>query len=333
MISPVDDPHVAAPDPGTLHRASYGALAAATHHHVDPATTRSDDWVLAQQVLDAWVLGHSRLTAQAYRSDVRDFFTFCRGLDVPPLGCTRAQLDLYARHLAGPRGLAASTVARRLTALAGFYGWACEEELLMKSPMARVRRPRPTRALPAVTLDRDDLAALLREATAHSPRAAVLVHLLVLNALRVSEVCGSDVSGLGAERGHRTLTVLRKGAIVARIPLAPPTAAALDNYLAERCDGPLLLSRTGRRLDRSNAARLLTVIGTTALSPQKAAGLHPHACRHGAITAMLDAGAPLRDVQDAAGHASASQTRAYDDARFALERNPTYALSNWLGLA
>jgi integrase len=46
--------------------------------------------------------------------------------------------------------------------------------------------------------------------------------------LRVDEVCGADLADLGMDRGHRVLTVLRKGARKAKIPLTPATGAALD---------------------------------------------------------------------------------------------------------
>ena len=45
--------------------------------------------------------------------------------------------------------------------------------------------------------------------------------LLALNGLQVSEATGADIRALGVERGHRTLTITRKGGRVAAIALAP----------------------------------------------------------------------------------------------------------------
>jgi len=44
-------------------------------------------------------------------------------------------------------------------------------------------------------------------------------------------------------------------------------------------------------------------------------------------TLSLDAGASLRDVQDAAGHADPMTTTLYDRARCNLDRHPTYVLA------
>jgi site-specific recombinase XerD len=55
--------------------------------------------------------------------------------------------------------------------------------------------------------------------------------------------------------------------------------------------------------------------------------IHPHDLRHAFVTLSLDAGASLRDVQDAAGHADPRTTRRYDRARHNLNRHPTYLLA------
>ena len=61
---------------------------------------------------------------------------------------------------------------------------------------------------------------------------------------------GADVEQLGLDRGHRTLTITRKGGKVVTIPLAPRTARALDLAIGERIEGPVFLAADGRRLDR-----------------------------------------------------------------------------------
>jgi integrase len=86
-------------------------------------------------------------------------------------------------------------------------------------------------------------------------RDHALLSLLALNGLRVSEAIGADIEQLGLERGHRTLTILRKGGKVVTIPLAPRTARAIDLAVGERCGGPILTTVGGDRLDRHAAAR------------------------------------------------------------------------------
>jgi site-specific recombinase XerD len=52
--------------------------------------------------------------------------------------------------------------------------------------------------------------------------------------------------------------------------------------------------------------------------------------RHAFITAALDAGVPLRDVQEAASHADPRTTMRYDRARTSLDRHATYIVAAYV---
>jgi integrase/recombinase XerD len=68
----------------------------------------------------------------------------------------------------------------------------------------------------------------------------------------------------GSERGHRTLTVLRKGGRIVTIPLAPRTAPSLDLAIGQRLDGPIFRRAEGQRLDGHGASRLVRRIAKSA---------------------------------------------------------------------
>ena len=114
------------------------------------------------------------------------------------------------------------------------------------------------------------------------PAEHALISLLALNGLRVSEVTGADIDHLGLERGHRTLTITRKGGKVVTIPLAPRTARAIDLAVGERTDGPVFLAADGRRLDRHGAGR---IVRKTARRAGIGKAVTPHTLRHAFITA------------------------------------------------
>jgi Phage integrase family/Phage integrase, N-terminal SAM-like domain len=168
----------------------------------------------------------------------------------------RADIEGFARELEA-RGRARATVTRRLSTIAGFYRYAVEEELLEHSPAAHVSRPRVDYESHAVALDRNELGGLLVAAGLGPPAEHALISLLALNGLRVSEATGADIEHLGLERGHRTLTITRKGGKVVTIPLAPRTARAIDLAIGERAGGPVFLAADGQRLDRHGAGRIV----------------------------------------------------------------------------
>ena len=93
-------------------------------------------------------------------------------------------------------------------------------------------------------LDRNELGALLVAAGLGPPPEHALISLLALNGLRVSEATGADIEHLGLERGHRTLTVTRKGGKVVTIPLAPRTARAIGMATASARTGRCCWPRT-----------------------------------------------------------------------------------------
>jgi len=199
----------------------------------------------------------------------------------------------------------------RLSTIAGFYKYAVEGELLGSSPAAHVRRPRVDYDSHAVALDRNELGALLVAAGLGSPGEHALISLMVLNGLQVSEATGADIEHLGLERGHWTLTITRKGGKIVTIPLAPRTARAIDLAIGEHTEGPVFLACDGRRLDRHGAGR---IVRKTARRAGITKTVTPHTLRHTFITAALDAGVPLRDVQEAASHADPRTTMRYDRA-------------------
>ena len=111
------------------------------------------------------------------------------------------------------------------------------------------------------------------------------------------------------------------------IPLAPRTARAIDLAVGERVEGPIFLTPGGQRLDRHGAAR---VVRRAARRAGITKPVGPHTLRHAFITAALDAGVPLRDVQEAASHADPRTTMRYDRARTSLARHATYIVAAYV---
>jgi integrase/recombinase XerD len=279
-----------------------------------------------QLALAGFLAGYTGLTREAYALDLRQFASWCQQHHIGLFQARRADIECFARDLEA-RGRAQATITRRLCTVAGFYRYAVEEELLDHSPAAHVRRPRLDYESHATGLDRNELGAILVAAGLGAPAEHALISLLALNGLRVSEATGAKIEALGVERGHRTMVVTRKGGKVVTVPLAPRTARAIDLAIGERSEGPVFLAADGGRLDRHGAGRIVRRVARRA-GITKPVG--PHTLRHAFITAALDAGVLLRDVQEAASHADPRTTMRYDRARGSLDRHATYIVAAYV---
>jgi integrase/recombinase XerD len=270
----------------------------------------------AQLLVAAFLVEYSGRTREAYASDLRQWWTWCGEHAVEVLEAQRPHVTLFARELE-EAGRAAATVARKLSAVAGFYGYCVVEGAIAKSPAAHVRRPKVSDESPRFGLDRDELGRLVAAAAAAGPVEHALVCLLALNGLRVTEACRARASDLSLERGHQLLAITRKGGKQVVVPLAARTSAALAAL--ERAGDELLLG-----CDRFAAWRLLR-------GPVHAAGItkpiSPHSLRHTFCTLGLDAGVDLLRMQVAMGHADARTTLRYDRARRELDDAATHRVA------
>lgn len=266
------------------------------------------------------------MTREAYELDLRRYVGWCAEHRIALFGARRAHIEGFGRYLEG-LGRARATMARRLCTIACFYRYAEQEGLIGISPAVHVRRPRLDYESHATGLDRNEVGAMLVTAGLGSPRDHALLSLLALNGLRVSEAIGADIERLGLERGHRTLRIVRKGGKTVIVPLAPRTARAVDLAVGERSEGPIFLGDDGHRLDRHAASRIVRRVARRSGIDKR---VGPHTLRQAFITAALDAGVPLRDVQEAASHADPRTTMRYDRARVSLDRHATYIVATFI---
>ncbi|MEV4020014.1 tyrosine-type recombinase/integrase [Nonomuraea angiospora] len=276
----------------------------------------------------------SPATTAAYHGDLLHFLRWC-GRRREPLCAYRADAEEYLAELT--ERYAPSTVARKLATLSSWYGFLLAHDVATRNPLIGLKRPAVDRDHSAtIGLSRAEATAFLAAAGADPRpvrlRTAALLGLLLTEGLRVADVCAAGVTSLG----HRTLTVRRKGGKRRAYPLAPPIAAAIEDYLADRADraglareqltGPLFATERsgphpgGKRMDRWAITKLIRRIARDAHIPA-APKLTPHGLRHTFAALALDAGAALRDVQDAMGHADPRTTRAYDRTLHSVDRH------------
>lgn len=276
-------------------------------------------------LLAAWLLSlTSENTRHAYRRDLSHFVAFCTEHRIDLLAARRPHVDAYARQLDAD-GLAASTIARRISTLSNFYRYAESVDVIEKNPVALVKRPKVSDHSATFGPDKAQVAAMLDAAAKAGKRDLALISLLVTNGLRVSEAIALDAEHMNTDRGHRVLKVKGKGRRIDTIAIPPRTAAAIDELGIET--GPLFTDGKGDRLNRHQVTRIVKRLARAAGIEGK---VSPHSLRHSAVTIALDADVPLHIVQDMARHADPRTTRRYDQGRGQLDNHASYAIAGAL---
>ena len=271
-------------------------------------------------------------TRAAYQRDVDAYIDFATAHGAPAFPATRVVIDAWCRAMEtevdeqGRRTISDATITRRLGALSSLHAYAIDAGVIDANPVANVRRPPRSDVSTTQSLDRDEARRFVAAADAMGERTALLARLLLHNALRVSEALQLRVEDVSEQGGHVVVLVTGKGSRRRVVPLNTPTRQALDVVIGDRTTGFVLQTSTGRALDRHNVAKLVARIAQRAGIAKR---ISPHSLRHSAITAALDAGVPLRDVQDFARHADPRTTRRYDRNADNLDRHAAYRLADY----
>ena len=251
-------------------------------------------------------------TVDAYRRDLADVTAF---LQASP---ARATPDRLAEYIASmrARGLAATTIARRIAALRSFYKHQMLIGARSDNPAAELELPRRARTLPR-TLSPGEAERLIEAANGTTPRSLrdrALVELMYGAGLRVSEAVGLDRAAVDLD--GRLVRCLGKGSKERVVPIGREAVESLRRYLArgrpyldKRHRPELFLNAQGGALTRAGAFLILRrLAGAAGLEPER---VHPHLLRHSFATHLLEGGADLRSVQEMLGHADLATTERY----------------------
>jgi site-specific recombinase XerD len=195
-----------------------------------------------------------------------------------------------------------------------FVRWCVLNGHMKKDPTIGVQKPTVPKAAPRKLTSVD-----ARKVAAHAPdaRARVMVLAMLQEALRTAEVVAIQMGDLDLDT--QALAVRGKGGggqVTRHVSLTDETAKAIRAYLAEYPAGAGPLIRSYLRPNRGISAHYLTTkmsewMTEAGVKGQAWDGKTGHACRHTALSNMVEHGADVLAVSRIAGHSSLNTTLIY----------------------
>jgi integrase/recombinase XerD len=225
------------------------------------------------------------------------------------------QLARYVESLYGA-GLSARSIARHITTLRNFYSFLTREGEIERDPTEFLALPKQSATLPKY-LNREEIDRIIEAPPSDKPagvRDRAMLEVLYATGLRVTELCGLDLSAV--ERNSGVLRVVGKGNKQRLVPFGEPARDAIDTYLREgrpallhgRASRFLFVTNRGGAMTRQGFWKLLKGYGRRAGIFRD---LTPHVMRHSFATHLVEGGADLRSVQIMLGHSDISTTQIY----------------------
>ncbi len=257
---------------------------------------------------------------EAYFSDLRNFFAYLSSTfphtDVSAL--QSGEIRAFVDFLYEVKGREASSIARHLSSLRGYFLYLQDEGFLSRDPTLGVQAPRQQRYKPT-SLSRHEITSIydrLEENILAGRKGALrdycLIDMLYGIGLRISEATHLRLEQLRLEEG--VVLVEGKGKKQRLVPLGSPVARSIREYIEkerqvkEEKSDILIRNNRGLPLSRMGAWKIVQRI---CLEAGITLAVSPHTFRHSFATHLIEAGADLRSVQEMLGHADISTTQIY----------------------
>ena len=255
-------------------------------------------------------------TIESYRRDLERYLRFLRDRKVDAVGAIRQEHISKFITLLSRKGLAANTIARKLSSLRRFHKFLVIEGYCDIDPTSTLESPRQWRKLPTF-LTQEEIKNLLKQpdlSAAQGLRDEAILEFLYATGVRISELIHTKRKDVLTE--VELVRVIGKGNKERIIPIGRAAIASVQKYLREarpklaneNSEDVLFLNRRGRPFSRMGLWKILRKYVTQAGITKR---VSPHTIRHSFATHLLEGGADLRAVQEMLGHTDISTTQIY----------------------
>lgn len=217
----------------------------------------------------------------------------------------------------GELGMSASTQARTISGIKGFYKYCLIEQVVTADPTALLEAPKLKRSLPDV-LSFDEIEKIIGQIDQSKPeggRNKAILETMYSCGLRVSEIVNLQISCLYLDVGF--IRVIGKGNKERLVPIGTDAIKYIRLYkdnirvhvaIKKGCEDILFVNNRGGQLSR---IMIFYIIKDLVKKAGITKVISPHTFRHSFATHLIEGGADLRAVQEMLGHESITTTEIY----------------------
>lgn len=263
----------------------------------------------------------SLLTLKSYSGDLKEFQLFFKTIE-KSLTWEVIDSDLVRDWIESmmDKGMKATSVNRKLSALRTFYRYALKRKLVQNDPTYGIQGPKREKPLPQF-LKESEVNELLDSKEWTDDYSGVLARTIILTfyttGVRLAELVGLDDSDVDFDLRELKVTGKRNKQRI--IPFGDELYMALKAYMRKRDEEidkksvAIFLSEKGKRVARSQIYAMVRQSLSSVSTLQKRS---PHVLRHTFATAMLNHDAGLESVKKLLGHERLTTTEIYTHTTF-----------------
>ncbi len=264
---------------------------------------------------------YSKLTVQAYNTDLEQFFLFIQ-LQYPTLQLItikhthiRSWLASAQQDKKGNTILSSRSINRKISTLKSFFKFCCKQKLIEVLPTEKLVSPKNSKRLPAY-LQENQMVSLLEEIDFGTDFAGltkrIIIEILYCTGMRRAELVNLQPSQI--DFSGQLIKVIGKGNKERYIPMMPQLANLLKQYFTAKAElefadnSVAIVMPNGKKMYDKYVYNIATqYIGLVTTQPKKS----PHILRHTFATSLLENGAELNAIKELLGHASLAATQVY----------------------
>jgi integrase/recombinase XerD len=255
-----------------------------------------------------------------YKRALAEFITYLRlEFSINELKCEREHVNAYKNHLLLNKKNGKATINKKLAVASSYFHFLQSKRVVEENPCEFVRRYKMANVGTSVAITRDEVEQLynsLPSSKLYDLQKKTMIVLLFETGMRISELLSLRVDSIKRDFGDYVLEFEQKGGGIHRVVLNELALSYLGKFLEEltsaevelHLERELFQTRSGRRINRKNFARLLN---TMAVKVGLSSEIHPHTSRVSFIRQKHKEGMDIYSIRKKVGHSSVKTTERY----------------------